>query len=169
MCPPLARRINRFTLAVRYPGFRSDPLTPLKISKANLIRRTSETCRFNPSEKQRCISRKWEGFHHGVQDLSRELLLPPIVGRPACVIHRMSPQFSGGHRFRGCGKTHECRHRRGRAALQGRVSRYECVRALAPVVAFSPQIEFFRSLFSRAVKSLKSNRALARGLTFLSP
>jgi hypothetical protein len=50
MCPPLARRINRFTLAVRYPGFRSDPLTPLKISKANLIRRTSETCRFNPSE-----------------------------------------------------------------------------------------------------------------------
>ena len=31
--------------------------------------------------------------------------------------------------------TYQCRHNRGRAALQGRVSRRDCVRALAPVVA----------------------------------
>jgi hypothetical protein len=54
-----------------------------------------------------------------------------------------------GHGFRGYGKTHECVHRRGRAALQGRVSCLECVRASAPVVAFPRPMEFFRSLFSR--------------------
>src|SRR5882672_4632590 len=31
--------------------------------------------------------------------------------------------------------TYQCRHNRGRAALQGRVSRRDCVRALAPVLA----------------------------------
>jgi flagellar P-ring protein precursor FlgI len=40
--------------------------------------------------------------------------------------------------------TEECRHRRGRAALQGRVSRLKYVRALAPGFVFLRDIKFFR-------------------------
>jgi hypothetical protein len=40
-------------------------------------------------------------------------------------------------------------HRPGRAALQGRVSGMESVRALAPVVAWRAATDFFRSLLER--------------------
>jgi hypothetical protein len=74
-------------------------------------------------------------------------------------VFRFPQQATGkGHDFTGCGKTHRCGQNRGRAALQGRVSRLWWASAL--VVPFSPSMvselirarrdEFFRNLFSRA-------------------
>jgi hypothetical protein len=59
--------------------------------------------------------------------------------------------FWVAQRFTACGKSHQSPYRRGRAALQGRVSRLKSAWALAPVVVLPRQIAFFRKLFSAAV------------------
>ena len=62
------------------------------------------------------------------------------------------PHEREGHRFRACGRSHKCLYRRGRAALQGRVSPLKSAWALAPVVVLLRRIAFFRKLFSRAAQ-----------------
>ena len=82
-----------------------------------------------------------------------------------CFINR----FWVGHGFTACGITYEgVDHRekcvvhreervdhRGRAALQGRVTRVKSVRALARVVVLLRQIASFRSFSSRAAQALE--------------
>ncbi len=60
-----------------------------------------------------------------------------------------------GHDLGGCGKIHRCRQNRGRAALQGRVSRLGSL-GLQPLWSlFLAALSFFRSLLSRALESLE--------------
>jgi len=66
--------------------------------------------------------------------------------------------FWEGHGFTTWGKTRKCAGRRGRAALQGRVSRAKSARALAPVVVFPRKIAFSRKWFSPAAQSHKQSR-----------
>jgi hypothetical protein len=80
---------------------------------------------------------------------------------------RAKRRIREGLDFRGCGKTHECRHRRWKSGPSGpRKSLRMCVGFSPEVVAFSRQIEFFRSLFSRAANSFKLTRASAPEVGF---
>ena len=62
--------------------------------------------------------------------------------------------FREGHDFTTCGKTRKCAGHRGRAALQGRVSRAKSTRALAPVglSAARPTASVKMSGITRSVK-----------------
>ena len=80
--------------------------------------------------------------------------------KPAALFLRTS-WFVSGHGFTDCGKTGACVQHRGRAALQGRESRFESVTDLATVATICRAGAFFRSLFSRAVRAVILRLALA--------
>ena len=72
-----------------------------------------------------------------------------ILGGAA--IDRCDHEFVSHAGFTVCGKGHQCVHDRGRAALQGRVSRLELLGASAPVVVFSRRIAFPEAPLAAAV------------------